>query len=273
MSKCLTSHSVFVSKTPDSIERKGVFSVPQTGAQFTVSLANGQYARSDGGPITTLYGVCCARAACRFPRLTLQYVLSDDPRAVAARVAEMTASGQRYVCPGCGAGEILQPVETGDTYRCAFCHRIVELANVAGSTLHAAYSAHLRAKSAADFESVPVVKVECYWYAVDLGERCAGQRYHNVGKNRQCTCRHKGNCQAVKAVARYLLAGGERAPDPPHDVWRKLPSTCPICRSAVTAAPHLDTPAHGLGWRCQAGVDHYWLARLKPEIRRLKIEP
>ena len=43
-----------------------------------------------------------------------------------------------------------------------------------------------------------------------------GVQSHQVGKDKRCTCggSAKHPCRHIKAVARYLKAGGERAPAP-----------------------------------------------------------
>ena len=55
------------------------------------------------------------------------------------------------------------------------------------------------------------VSVSGFFYTVNLGPD-VHPSYHHVGKDRHCTCGLGADCPAVKAVAEYLRAGGERAP-------------------------------------------------------------
>ena len=70
-----------------------------------------------------------------------------------------------------------------------------------------------------------VVRVIGYFYGVDPGYGVQPQ-HHRVGKDRKCTCSLGVDCPAVQAVADYLKAGGERAPDPPpgYSRWRLKPA-------------------------------------------------
>ena len=93
-----------------------------------------------------------------------------------------------------------------------------------------------------------------------------GDKRHVVGKDRVChTCHDR--CPAVREVARYLKAGGQRAPDvpalpprPPGPVGALPP--CPICGAEAVRAGGMDHPTRGLGWTCSAsGNAHLYLAR------------
>jgi len=105
--------------------------------------------------------------------------------------------------------------------------------------------------------------------------RILGTRYmvttdagvHVVGKDKRChTCPDDGTiCPAVYAVARYLKAGGQRAPDelpaPPRAKSRSLPA-CPICGAPVQADHTLDRAERGPGWRCtEGGYAHLYMHR------------
>jgi hypothetical protein len=90
---------------------------------------------------------------------------------------------------------------------------------------------------------------------------------HVVGKDKRChTCRNNGEpCPAVHAVARYLKAGGRRAPDtlpaPPRSAPKMLP-VCPICGAEVERDVVLDDARRGPGWRCtEGGYEHLFLHR------------
>ncbi len=90
---------------------------------------------------------------------------------------------------------------------------------------------------------------------------------HVVGKDKRChTCPDEGTvCPAVYAVARYLKAGGPRAPDtlpaPPRARPQPL-SPCPICGAPVQADHALDRAGRGPGWRCtEGGYAHLYLHR------------
>ena len=87
---------------------------------------------------------------------------------------------------------------------------------------------------------------------------------HVVGKDRMChTCHDR--CPAVTEVARYLKAGGQRAPDtvparPPQPATEMPP--CPICGAKAARDRGMDHPKHGMGWKCTAnGYAHLYLAR------------
>ncbi|MBU0491016.1 MAG: hypothetical protein KKB13_04135, partial [Chloroflexi bacterium] len=56
----------------------------------------------------------------------------------------------------------------------------------------------------------PVVTVAGHAYLVTMADRST----HRVSKDRRCDCPQGARCPAVRAVARYLRAGGRRAPDP-----------------------------------------------------------
>ncbi|MBN1936761.1 MAG: hypothetical protein JW934_19020 [Anaerolineae bacterium] len=90
---------------------------------------------------------------------------------------------------------------------------------------------------------------------------------HVVGKDKRChTCPDDGTvCPAVYAVARYLKAGGPRAPSgapaPPRAKSQLLPA-CPICGAPVEPDHALDRTGRGPGWRCTAGgYAHLYLHR------------
>jgi len=104
------------------------------------------------------------------------------------------------------------------------------------------------------------VAVSGYFYSVDLGPYVR-PRYHHVGKDRRCTCSLGADCPAVKAVADYLHAGGERAPDVPSGYYPVAPQTCPICGAQTRYVPNLTSHGRGAGWACtQGGQAHYWQA-------------
>ncbi len=109
-----------------------------------------------------------------------------------------------------------------------------------------------------------IVSVVQWAYRVDYGPGVRPQ-LHTVSKDRRCQCALAAECPAVSAVGDYLRAGGERAPDPPFDFWPRVPDACPICGEPVTWEPGLNSPEHGLGWRCcQTGLLCYWAARCVP---------
>jgi hypothetical protein len=104
------------------------------------------------------------------------------------------------------------------------------------------------------------VSVSGFFYAVDLGPEVR-PRYHHVGKDRRCTCRLGADCPAVQAVADYLRAGGERAPDVPSGFYPVAPQTCPICGAQTRYVPGLTSHSRGAGWACvRGGKAHYWQA-------------
>jgi hypothetical protein len=114
---------------------------------------------------------------------------------------------------------------------------------------------------------------------------------HLVGKDKVChTCR-SNRCPAVDQVARYLKAGGERAPDPPsaaqpeanqpvpHRLWF-VPESCPVCGSPVVrdwTDRRLDSSQTGPRWRCAArGYEHFFQVRyghLRRWLTRRTAEP
>jgi hypothetical protein len=98
---------------------------------------------------------------------------------------------------------------------------------------------------------------------VDAG----GVRTHLVGKDKHCTCggRARRWCSHIRAVAAYLKAGGDRAPEGDgsgsvHDsdplgqrreIGEEVPEACPICGAEVERlAPR--------GWRCLEDSSHYY---------------
>ena len=86
---------------------------------------------------------------------------------------------------------------------------------------------------------------------------------HVVGKDRRChTCNDE--CTAVAEVARYLKAGGQRAPDivPTRARTSSPLPPCPICGAAVVVDHVLDRLKYGPGWRCsEGGYAHLFLHR------------
>ena len=91
-----------------------------------------------------------------------------------------------------------------------------------------------------------------------------GTRVYIVGKDKTCTCGGKAeqHCPHIEAVAAYRQAGGKQAPEAtrkaPTLTSSLIPSTCPICSSAVQVEDA--TGAYPL-WRCQADSSHYWMWR------------
>ena len=88
-----------------------------------------------------------------------------------------------------------------------------------------------------------------------------GIRLYIVGKDKACTCGGTAEqyCPHIEAVAAYRKAGGEQAPEATEKALASpsslIPSTCPICKSAVQVKDA--TGAYPL-WRCQADSSHYW---------------
>ncbi|MCC6189025.1 MAG: hypothetical protein IT318_08315 [Anaerolineales bacterium] len=110
----------------------------------------------------------------------------------------------------------------------------------------------------------PSVSVVQWAYRVDYGSGVR-PRWHTVSKERRCQCLLGAECPAVPAVAEYLRAGGQRAPDPPFDFWPSVPEACPICGGQTVADPGLFSREHGDGWRCaETGGLCYWAARAVP---------
>ena len=104
------------------------------------------------------------------------------------------------------------------------------------------------------------VTVSGYFYVVDLGPDVR-PRYHHVGKDRRCACKLGADCPAVLAVADYLCAGGERAPDVPSGYYPVVPQVCPICGAQTRYVPGLTSRRRGAGWACvRGGKAHYWQA-------------
>ncbi len=101
------------------------------------------------------------------------------------------------------------------------------------------------------------VSIEGHTYRVDLGPGVQ-PRYHTVTKDRTCTCSLGRDCPAIKVVARHLIDGGQRAPDPPTDYWFTVPDYCPVCGGPVQEDRHLNNRRHGRGWRCLMDSSHYW---------------
>jgi len=78
---------------------------------------------------------------------------------------------------------------------------------------------------------------------------------HVVNKRRRCSCRSP-ECAAISAVAAYLRAGGQRAPEASVSA-QPTGLYCPICQA----------PAHGsiaaLDWMCTVDRQHYFLWRVE----------
>jgi hypothetical protein len=118
-----------------------------------------------------------------------------------------------------------------------------------------------------------VVRVSGYFYAVEFGPDIYPQS-HRVGKDRRCTCGLGPDCPAVSAVADYLRAGGERAPDIPSGFYPVAPQRCPICRAETYYVPDLTSRHRGAGWACVQGSEtHYWLAHVNSLRQSLAENP
>lgn len=138
--------------------------------------------------------------------------------------------------------------------------------------------AHLRARQSPDKHTrqSAVVTVVGYFYSVDFGDEDTRNHRmaHRVGKDRRCTCSLGGRCPAVAAVAAYLRAGGERAPDPPPGYYPVAPASCPICGAATVFDNRLSSAWRGAGWRCtQTGSRHYWEAQVGALRQKLAANP
>jgi hypothetical protein len=121
-----------------------------------------------------------------------------------------------------------------------------------------------------------VVTVVGYFYHVELANDRSQNHspVHRVGKDRRCTCPLGDRCPAVAAVAAYLKAGGERAPDPPPGYYPVVPSICPICRAPAVFDNRLSSVRRGAGWRCtQAGGLHYWETHVQVLRQKLAANP
>jgi hypothetical protein len=117
------------------------------------------------------------------------------------------------------------------------------------------------------------VSVSGYFYVVNLGPDVHPQ-HHHVGKDRRCTCGMGADCPAVKAVAEYLRAGGERAPDVPSGFFPVAPQACPICGAETYYVPDLTSRRRGAGWACVKGSEaHYWLAHVDSLRKSLAANP
>ncbi len=115
------------------------------------------------------------------------------------------------------------------------------------------------------------------YYTVSAAYR-QGVRTCRVFKDKRCTCGNstaKRRCQHVRAVAKYLRAGGELAPAkrPPHKAREKRtlpstprPTTCPLCNTPVER--------EALGrWRCPDNSSHYFLWRGEQGVRQFLTQP
>jgi hypothetical protein len=101
-----------------------------------------------------------------------------------------------------------------------------------------------------------------YFYRVAFPQDIRPQT-HWVGKDKRCTCGLGADCPAVVAVANYLKAGGERAPDLPAGFYPVAPQACPICGAATYYVPNLSSKRRGVGWACvKGGKAHYWKAHV-----------
>lgn len=121
-------------------------------------------------------------------------------------------------------------------------------------------------------QDTPDVLVDGYGYRVDYGPNVTPQ-IHLVTKLKKCQCYLGTECPAVAAVAEYLKAGGQRAPDPAFDFWPWVPKACPICGAHAEPDSTLPiTKEHGHGWKCtQSGSLCYWAARTVPLYVALKL--
>jgi len=107
-----------------------------------------------------------------------------------------------------------------------------------------------------------IVTISGYFYAVDFGPDVRPQ-HHRMGKDKRCTCSLGEDCPAVLAVADYLKAGGERAPEPRAGYYPVAPQSCPICGAETYYYPELNSKRRGVGWACVKGRGtHYWLAHV-----------
>jgi len=150
------------------------------------------------------------------------------------------------------------------------------------------------------------VSILGYGYLVLFKDRCGRLigSGHYVGKDKRCLTCNSGLCPAIAAVARYLKAGGQRAPDPPphpqaaalpaaqdqrqteeapHRFW-SMPQTCPICGAPTERDRALDSEWHGPGWLCTAhrylhlyearyGHLKEWFTRNTPKGQQLPLLP
>jgi len=97
----------------------------------------------------------------------------------------------------------------------------------------------------------------------------SGTHVRFVTKNRQCSCGIK-DCQHIKAVERYLRAGGKLAPKAAEGMEREWPDReCPICGAPVTYG-NLRYPDM---WRCSKDSSHYWAWKGEPAVRKFLTEP
>ena len=98
--------------------------------------------------------------------------------------------------------------------------------------------------------SIPTVVTAVGGYRVTLQDAV-----HVVSKQRRCSCGHP-TCSAIRAVAAYLQAGGQRAPavsEPPN------PSglMCPICGAPAQGSLQLKD------WHCTVDHSHYFEWRVQ----------
>jgi hypothetical protein len=116
-------------------------------------------------------------------------------------------------------------------------------------------------------------------YRVSTTDR-QGVQTCQVFKDKRCTCggTAKRPCQHIRAVAKYLRAGGQRAPAkrPPLQAHKPrarrtrpnvpTPLTCPICNSP--------TKREALGrWRCPGNSSHYFQWRGEQGVRQFLTQP
>jgi hypothetical protein len=86
---------------------------------------------------------------------------------------------------------------------------------------------------------------------------------HLVNKQRRCSCGRR-NCRSIHAVAAYLRAGGQRAPEAseppaPNDL------TCPICQSPARGS------LEARNWTCTADRIHFFVWRTN-QLRAARAE-
>jgi hypothetical protein len=108
-----------------------------------------------------------------------------------------------------------------------------------------------------------IVSIVDWFYRVDFGPEFR-PRYHHVGKDKRCSCDLGADCPSVSAVADYLKAGGEQAPESPHGFYPVAPVLCPVCGATAASCPSLGSRNRGAGWSCsKEGEKHYWRDRAR----------
>ena len=78
---------------------------------------------------------------------------------------------------------------------------------------------------------------------------------HMVSKKRRCSCGCH-NCPAIGAVAAYLQAGGQRAPEA-NEPPKPNSLTCPICSAPAQGSLQLKD------WHCTVDRAHYFEWRVQ----------